>query len=676
MVKPIFYIAGTAVKPPQNWLDMLIEMNYGKDQFPDTNTINVTNFDWVGDNYKYLTSVIENGKTGDVGITEGVPFKINLTNGIITKTVLDGYIDLTRELKIRRGIRITAKATNFATVDWLNQIAGSFTFEYLSTLAAGTPGAITTDYYKPVPYVNSKVPDYEQAAMVSLMAFQVTRSLIDAVEQLYNLVAEIVENWSDIEITEIIKLFLELAYIAVLLIALVKLSKQIISLIVSPVKYHMGMYVIDSIEKAVEYISEGKMTFVSDIWEAGSDYENEFIIPPKQFNAPASDGLLGFLAPDQNNQLGYYKGTFADLLEGLKKKYNAKIIVSSDGAGGGTIFFVRRDKNIKPAEYALKPYTNDDGYESFSYNADELAANYSLYFQTDNDDQNTLQDYYGTMYQVITSQKKVNYQPFVMLKNSVDVPIPFAKAVRKKDLTNPEQIVGQLITDSAGIFSTISDIANTMIGISNGMDGNSINDIATFGLNKLVKEILDSILNNILGANSDFTALVDIAISGEIPPAMLSAIANFKIDPIGDRVGMMLLSSDHFSVAKILILNESSDYKYNRIHPDNETRESAKAMWDKYHYVNSFIPASDNAAYSDRPTGNQFLKKTFTKIPFTFTDFLSVLTNNNIKDEDGQPAVLESLKFNPYLEEADISCRFPRIFTTNIQETFLNPTGA
>lgn len=669
-VAPKFFISGNEVKPPQNWLAMLVEMNYGKDQFPDTNTINVTDFEWVGDNYAYLMEYIANGTSGDVGITEGVPLRIELTNGALTRTVFDGYIDLTRGLKIRQGIRVTAKATNFATVDWLNQVAGECDFWYLATLPAGTPGAITTDYYKAMPYVNSKVPDYEQAAMVSLMAFQVTRSLIDAVEQLYNLIAEIIQNWSDIEITEIIKLFLELGYIAVLLVALVKLSKEVISLIISPVKYHMGMYVIDSINKAVEYISGGKMTFVSDIWEPGSDYENEFIIPPKQFNAPGADGILGFLAPDENNQLGYYKGNFAELLEGLKKKYNAKIIVASDGAGGGTIYLVRRDKNVKPAGYQLKPYTNADGYVEYNYNSDELAANYSLYFQTDNDDQNTLQNYFGTMYQVRTSQQIVNYQPYVMLKNNVEVPIPFARAARKKELTNPEKIVAQLISDSQGVESVLNSIGSFMRDATQSDVPKTLFGTNPFGLNDIIKDLMSSILNSLLGSNNDVAPLIAIGLDGELPASMWDALSSFSIEPVGDRVGMMLLSSDHFSVAKILIFNESSDYKYNRIHADNDTRESAKAMWDKYHFVNSFVPSTD------RPTGNQFLKKDFIKIPFTFTDFIAVLTNNNIKDEDGNPAILESLKFNPYLEEADIVCRFPRIFTSNLQETFLNPTGA
>jgi hypothetical protein len=139
---------------------------------------------------------------------------------------------------------------------------------------------------------------------------------------------------------------------------------------------------------------------------------------------------------------------------------------------------------------------------------------------------------------------------------------------------------------------------------------------------------------------------------------------------------MMVLQNDHFQVAKILILKEGSQSKYNKIHPNNDAIENAKNHWDKFYYVNSFLPASLNPAYIDRPTGNQFIIKRFPKVPFTWQNFLDVFTNNRIKAPDGSDAIIESLKFNPALTEAEMTIRFSKLYTLNLKETFLQPTGA
>lgn len=684
MITEKFYISNSEVKPPKNWKGLAIELNYGKDQFPNANTITITDFEWCRENYDSMQQTIADGLTGGNGIFEGLPFRIDITNGIITKTVFEGCIDLTTAIFTNKKGKlpgsdgtITAKAINYATVDWIYSIAGGFTYEYLASdtfKATGLPGYISPDMYVFTPYVNSKAPDYQQAALATLMAYEVGKAIKDAVKQIYDLCAEIIENWSDIEITEIIKILIEVAYLIALIATIVKLIEDIVKFIISPVKYHAGMRVRDLMAKGVEYISEGKMTFVSDIWIPGSPYYNEVITPEKLYSpiTKTDTSLFGFLFPDKNEQIGYFKGTFAQLLDAMKIKYNAKIIVTSDNNGVGTVTLLRRDKNAQPPVYQLADYY----FPEYKFNTDELISNYLIEYQTDGEDQNTLQYYRGTVCQIITQPKVFSSRQAVLMKNYNTASIPFARAIRKNSLTQPEKILNDTVDNINKILRELSKALSPLVKAYDKMQRAQRGIENLLGTFKPLKKAFDkaqTIYNNtnvqlalqIAGLNPGGNNPIALLLNDKI-----RVLASTPAISIAQREGMMLLSSDHFSVPKIYILQESpSGQQYNKIHIDNDTIESALAMWNGYHFVNSFIP---NSA---RPTGNQYLIRTFTNVPFTWDDYLKVIANNRIFDANGNEAVLESLKFNPYTQSADMVIRFSYLYTINLQEQILEPTG-
>lgn len=633
MIQTLFYINNSIVNPPLNWQELLVELNYGKDEFPNKGTISISDFQWVRENYDWIETYIAGGLTGGAGIFESPPLRIEITNGTTTKVVFNGFIDLSEGLNVKEGIKFTAKAMSHATVDWLNEVASGFTFEYLASLPSGTPGAIGSSNYRWVPYVNNKVPNYEQAAIATLMVYTIQQAIAKEIEEITGLVSEAGGYFTTIP--AVIKLIVKIAYLIILILTLIKLIQDLIKFIISPVKYHACMYVRDLMAKGCEYLG---MTFSSEIWELGSDYSNEVIMPEKQYNAPSNtdSSILGFLIPESNDQNGFYKGTFAQLIEGLKIKYNAKIVVTANNE----VIFIRKDKNAQPAVYQLP----DIYVPEFSYNTDELQANTLIEFQTDNTETNTLQNYSGSIYQVICQPVVVNYRPFVMMKNFNQVSIPFARAFAKTGLTVPEKIIDDFLEVFDAIANVIVVIVNAVISVVNAII-------------KVIKKIF-----KLFGINLSIPAI----------PLMNQLSLGTLMD---NRIGMMLLSDDHFSVPKIFILTEGSQSKFNKIATNNSTLESAKLMWNRFHYVNSFIPAQLNSAYLDRPTGNQYVRKTFPAIAFTWQNFLDVFTNNRIFDAQGNEAVVESLKFNPFKSTAQMTVRFGKIYTLNLKETYLNPTG-
>lgn len=684
MIQTIFYINNSQVNPPKNWRELGIELNYSKDQFPNANTVTISDFEWVRENYDWIQKYIADGLTGGVGIFEAPVFRIDITNGIATKTVFNGFIDLTSGAIFtnRKGSlpglpdgTITAKAISNSTLDWVNSVAGGFTFEYLASdtlKATGQPGYISSDMYVFVPYVNSSSPNYQQAAIATLMAYEVGKAIKDAVNRLYNLCAEIIVNWSDIEITEIIKILVEILYLIALIATIIKLVQDIVKFIISPVKYHAGMRVRDLMAKGVEYISGGRMTFVSEIWDKGSPYYNEVIIPKKLYSPPSKtdSSIFGFLFPEKNEQIGYYKGTFAQLIDAMKIKYNAKIIVTSDKNGNGTVQLIRKDKNAQPPNYQLADY-----YEpKYSYNTDEFYANYTVEYQTDGTDTNTLQHYAGTIYQVITQPKSFNYRPAVLTKNVFNASIPFAKAVRKNSLTEPERILNDIVDAVNDVLIQLAKILKPLTRAYDKMQRAQNNIVNLLGTFKPLKKQFDkskALFNSTAGQIAfSLSGGISSPIATVLNPLLKKLLDTPKIS-IAQREGMMLLSNDHFSVDKILILDENaSGQQYNKINVNSEEIESAKSMWENHHFVNSFV------ASPTRPTGNQYIKQIFENIPMVWDDFLKVEQNNRIFAPDGTEAVIESLKFNPAQQRADLTVRFSKLYTINLVETFLNPDGS
>ncbi len=645
MIRTLWYINNSQVNEPLNAGALAVELNYGKDQFPNSQTISITDFTWVRENYDLLIAYINAGKTNSgVGITEGPAFRIDQTDGTTTKNLFTGYLDFTGAV-IEDRISITCKAASHATIDWLMSVS-SFSFEYLASLS-GVSGAIDSNYYRFVPYTLSQVPNYEQAAIASLSIAFISLEIAKVIKEIKKSIAGLLNPFA--APSEALKAIVEIGYAIVLIATLIKLIEDLIKFIISPIKYHAGMYVRDLMERACSYLN---MKFSSDIWAVGSPYYNEFILPEKFYNAPSKtdSSIFGFLFPDKNEQQGFYKGTFRQLLDAMKVKYNAKVVVSVPAGGAtptnqGTITLIRKDKNAKPPAYQLP----DIYMPKYTFNMDEMESNYLIRYQIDPQDMNTEQNYAGSIYQVITTQNSVNYQPFVLIKGEANADIPFARASTKLTLTTPEIIIMDFLAVFDAIDAAMVAIVNSMISAVNAITG---------VINKIAKAL----------------RVVGIKVNWSIPAIPKLNKSNLK-SVIGNRIGMMTLSSDHFNVPKIFILKEGSQSKYNKIDPSNSTVETAKAMWDNYHYVNSMV-----TTYADRPYGNQQMIKLYPKTSFTWADLLKVIENNRIFAPDGSPAIVESIRFKPPMEQgssgtAEMKVRFYHVWTTNLKETFLNPDG-
>ena len=169
-----FYLNETKVNPPQNWRELGIELNFDKDRGQEVQQTSLTDFNFVNENAGVINKWITDGIINGVGVFEGIPLRIELEREGVIETVFNGFLDLTQLSSLTTN-RASAKATESESVDWLNDVADSFTFSYLYDV-----GKITDDNFVSVPYIINSVPNYVEAAVsvigVYLMVKEIGRA--------------------------------------------------------------------------------------------------------------------------------------------------------------------------------------------------------------------------------------------------------------------------------------------------------------------------------------------------------------------------------------------------------------------------------------------------------------------------------------------------------------------
>lgn len=124
---------------------------------------------------------------------------------------------------------------------------------------------------------------------------------------------------------------------------------------------------------------------------------------------------------------------------------------------------------------------------------------------------------------------------------------------------------------------------------------------------------------------------------------------------IGSRIGALLTSSHYSSLARMVVMAGSSLQKNQR------TILSAKNLWDNYHYINSFKEIDGKH--------NQYWIYQDQKIPFCFEDFITLLDNNQVETQSGEPAEIMSLEWEIWNNYATISYKINRLYDDNFNLT-------
>jgi len=617
---PKFFLNNTEINPPQNYQELELELNFDRDRPEGQQTVSINNWDFVRENTDKLQDIIDGGLTGGTGIFEAPTFGIELPECGRYLRPFDGYLDFTDEHTISC-IKTTVTAKERKGIDWLNDVADGVTFEYLYSI-----GKITKADFIYQPYVINSIPDYKEVAITMISVYVAIDQIQEATLRLSILIPRMA---NPLEASSIVEAIILIAYIALLILAIIKLIKDIVQMIIQPVKYHAGMNVLKQLEIGAAHFG---MSFKSDILSKAP--YNKLTILPEKYLVPKNkkdDRILGITTPLEIDQFGYYKGTYGDLLRALKIMFNGKILIK-----GSEIHLLRRDKSTSTPQYTLPDLYQPE----YRLNTNELKSNYLIAYETDVSDKNTIQEYTGTSYQIITQPKTFVNRDLVLMRGLSEQRIPFALAKRKTELTIPEKIFDAFAKAFGKLINAMVKVVNAIIKLAN----------------KIIK-----LLNKILKALKTIGINLNFEIK-PIPPLKTSDIGNI----IGNRIGMMKLENDQYTRPKIYLLEEGASSKFNKV--STSTAINAKYLYDNYHFIESFAPTTS------RPNANQYVIKEYKNVPFCCEDYLKV-KDNNIIFVGNDIGEVNSLKWNIYDEKADMVIRINKLYTNNLKEIALEPTG-
>ena len=446
-----FFINGQLVNPPKEWLDVNILATF-ENGSPEAN-ITSTDLTFVNAEAVLIRNWISAGLTGNVGIFEGIPFRIQLLNSTNTFDTFDGYLDLSDEFIEETPVQVKCKIKKIAGVVSFSERIEGLTYNYLESIGVFVAGDFVN-----CRYVIQKEFEFLEFAMLSLSTFMLTRELADIIRAISKdfaiisgLTATSLTGAVGALIYAIAVAIINLIYAALLIIYIIRLIKELVSYLFNPTRIHKGTTLRTLLSKACQHLGFGFQSSLSDL--------DVVYLPTKskpgnldlsQFNSPLAQliGTIGRGLPNSGD-FGY---TVAEMFQIVHKCFDAKTTIRT--INGVETVFVEPVNNfafwIPTSGFTLVDVLD----EQKQYNTDELKANRLIAFSLDLNDFWTLSNFRGNSYEITTDAILVNNVKLKTIKGFEEIRIPCALPTRKDGLTDFETALNVLcqIADSVVNF--------------------------------------------------------------------------------------------------------------------------------------------------------------------------------------------------------------------------------
>lgn len=647
MAKIDFYYDSKKVNEDiENWRDIEIEVNFEDES--GQGTIKSGALEFVGSLADKINSWNTAGMYGGPGIFEAPPFRIDACGG---KTIFEGGIN-TAECDTQYECDKVVASLRGDRIDFMNDRASSFTFAYLASIPSGQPGRISQSDYVSVPYVINSIPDYVNVMVAGISLYSMVKELQEVGEKTKSVIQELTGDTTMVVgslvnpiiatamaigriLADILRLVFYILYLFFIIQFIIALIRMIFDNLIQPVKYKKGMRVRTLFQKAADHLG---IPFSSSLLTSAA-HKDDVIIPRKiafdvnaQFNANAqiTQALFGTQTikrkdyDDSKNpkSTGYYEGTFADLILAEEDRLDAEIRII-----GGTLYFEAKEFFMKFSNYTLPNIARKNA-DPHGTNACELASNYIITYQLDDQETNTYDQYTGTSCQMQLNPNIVKNKRNILLKNLTEINLQYALAKRKTTLSAVEQVVSFLYDVADLIYTSITGFFNIII--------------------KIINTILKAV-SSIIG----------------VSPPQIPVIPAFPPNPIQARIGMMLLSSDFIGVQKILVVDS-----HNKLHSNNLYLTAASTLMDELHFTN-FAVRKITTNGTPKNDHNQWLTYTDKEIPFCCDDYIRLLNNNYCKTHDQKVAKIKSIIWKPERSTARITYRVKQQYTLNLNQKYI-----
>jgi len=438
----VIKLNGKTLAVPREFFDVAVKASF--DQNAQAN-LTTDSFRFILDAAKEIQSHIDAGLKSGVGIFEGIPIEIAATGRNNSIAVFNGIVDLQDNANINDELgQIEAKIKQDNGLNNLEDQLEALDFGFLLEL-----GIIKESDFVDVDYVVIKTDSTIEAITMLITIFLLSRQLIESIKNIAIQIGTIVGIASSglpgpigAAIYAVAVAVAELIFAAAILVLIVRLGESLLELLIQPKRTHKAILLKTLLERTCQKIGYGFNTTIEDL-------ENVVYLP-SNINTDDFGGFVFIQIPGTIKQgipnvtdFGY---TCTEMFALARMLFNGRFLIENDTVEFHTEsaeFWIRRATWIKPDVLKIQGHR---------FNTDEILSSININFQTDVTDEYTIDEFTGTVFQVLTDAKTVNILRNKTIKNAEQVSIPCALGARKEKLNGFEK----LLSEMAGVFDKIS----------------------------------------------------------------------------------------------------------------------------------------------------------------------------------------------------------------------------
>lgn len=405
MAELTFILNGKQVSPPIQWQDIKLIAAWINENGLDNVKPAIASeaFNWERDAAEELQRHISTGLTGGAGIFSKPTLQIKASDSSGSDTVFDGHIDFTKDLRILRENRVECGVSRPEDLEVINKRLQAITYGYLYD-----KGEITKSDFTKIEYLVIHEGDYQNLIYLGISAFILTKELLTAIDHVRDAFAETIKivsltpfiNLAPLVAAETRKLLfrkiIAIAYLAAIIIAIVKLLNVIFGYIIPLPRKYYGMTLRKLLTKALSHIG---LTLDSNIEELdrivylpSRSMLSELGITEKDSFINLQRNLGGIpKLQDQGYSCAEMFSLAIEMFNGFVKVENGVCHLYPEGDN----FWVKAGTYKMPDVLLEQPYEK-------KYNLDEAFNTKIFSFRTDTQDTWTIKNFTGTNIEVLT----------------------------------------------------------------------------------------------------------------------------------------------------------------------------------------------------------------------------------------------------------------------------------
>lgn len=439
---------GSVISEPRNWQEIEVSCDFLNRT--DEPSINISELEFAGDVALDIRQRIMNGLNGGVGILEGDPYDIEIGEEGNPVFLFKGYLDYADKAEFVGCNEVKVSLKKRQGTDWINDVADGFSHRYLYSI-----GVIKDSDFIKTPYIINYIPDKMQLIVLSISLFMMTKELVSTVRSLAETIGDstdastpvvgtsvgfgagVVTAW-DIGnvVMTVLKVAAYVAYTIAIVIAIKNLIQELIEQLIPKKRNHLGMSLYTLFERSCQHLGltlKSKLLTGRKSWNIVPSKDHKGGLKPEGFKGSWKE--VGM--PGQNDGID----TFGDLIRVWKKVLRADFKIVNN-----VFYFEREDFFNEVGTYQMPDVFSDQErlLDSFKFNTDEIISNYNINWAYDVQDQNTLNNQEGRVFQVIVEPKIKTNADLVNIKNLEEIDIPFSLGLRKDSLTKIENVIKKI----------------------------------------------------------------------------------------------------------------------------------------------------------------------------------------------------------------------------------------